>query len=127
MNIDETSTQILIYIRDNSVVSIETLYNVVQNKSLADMCVSSLLSKKLIEGLNYQIAYSSNGAKAFPCSPYKITADGLAYLENLKTEKTEIRNRFFRDLILALMGAFVGNADRLCPFIIDLIKNLLAE
>ncbi len=56
---------------------------------------------------------------------------GKTYKEFISAEeisqKKQTRQQFFRDLIITVIGALVGNADRIFIFIADLLKTLLAE
>lgn len=89
MHIDETSIKILRYIKDNAPASNEAISAFIGDKALAENCVSSLITKKLIIGLVPVTFHTPNGLKSATTSPYNITADGLAYLENLENEQPQ--------------------------------------
>lgn len=94
MQLDETSTRILRYIKDNRPAKIEDIIKYVSNKSLAENCVLSLKSKKLIRGLTPVTYHTPSGIQCADASPYEITADGLAYLDSLEMqEKQELHEK----------------------------------
>ena len=97
MNLDETSTKILIFIKDNSPASTEDISAFVSDKALAESCIVSLIRKNYIKGLIPYTYHTPNGIKSGNSSPYTITADGLAYLETLEKEQPQtIKGKLFK-------------------------------
>lgn len=89
MQLDETSTKVLIFVKDNSPASTEDIYAFISNDVLAESCIISLIRKNYIKGLTPNTCYTPKGVRCVNSSPYAITADGLAYLENYEKEQPQ--------------------------------------
>lgn len=123
MHLDKTSMEILKYIKENRPASIENISAFVSDKALAENCVSSLKSKKLIGGLTPVNYHTPNGVQSVTTSPYEITADGFAYLEDIKRkERKAIWDNIHKwaNTIIALLALLTA-----IPALMLSIKQLL--
>lgn len=123
MQLDKTSTKILIFIRDNSPASTEDISALISNKTLAESCILSLIRKNYIKGLIPYTYHTPNGVRSTYSSPYTITADGIAYLEISKKENRKEKLKIFHDwvnTIIALLALLTA-----IPALILSVKQLL--
>ena len=97
MHLDKTSIEILKYIKDKHPARIEDIFAFISDKPLAEKCVASLKTKKLIVGLTPVTYHTPDGIQCVTTSPYEITADGLACLENREKEQPHtIKGKMFK-------------------------------
>jgi hypothetical protein len=110
--LDEASVKILNYIKDNAPAKTEDISLFVSDEQLAESCISSLKTKNLIEGLNFNTYFTPNGIKSVSCSPYTITADGLSFLEQLESERPQTLKgksiKWLKDNILELIAIIIS-------------------
>ena len=112
MHLDKTSIKILRYIKDNAPASNKAISAFIGDKALTDNCVSSLITKKLIIGLLPVTSHTPNGFKSATTSPYVITADGLAYLEELDNEQPQTTRgkiaKWFKNNALEIIAIIIS-------------------
>lgn len=103
--LDKTSIAILEYIKNNAPADTKDIDSLVSNLQTTEKHLYALKAHNFIIGKTLKSLTTDNGIKYLSFSPYEITPDGLAYLENDKDQKRKEKFDNFHKWVNTIIAA----------------------